>query len=310
MDPKVSVIVPTKNRAYYLSQAVRSILSQTFREYEILVIDGASVDNTRKVINEIIDPRINYVRQEEDRGVSAARNLGIVRSRGRFIAFLDDDDLWLPRMLEKQLELINRKASIGAVCTSEFILRDDGKLLGLWHPSVRGDVFPRILERNYLGNCSGMMVRKICFDRTGLFDENLTADEDWDMWIRLAKYYELDYTKEPMYIYRVHEKRITNDLRANLQAHRLLFEKLSAELKKSGNESAMAYWHYGFGKLYCKCRNMRKGREEFTRALNVNPRFITCYLRLLASFFGTKLYDTSGKILDAALPFSFKSSVA
>lgn len=306
LGPKVSVIIPTKNRAHYVSSAIRSVLNQTFRDFEIIAVDGASSDNTKEVIKGFTDQRINYIRQENDKGVSAARNLGIIHSRGEIIAFLDDDDLWMPGMLEKQLGFMNRRPGIGAVYTSHFGIDEGGKRfqLRLVDRSMRGDIFPKILERNYIGNCSGIMVRKTCFCTTGLFDENLLAAEDWDMWIRLAKHYEFDFTDEPLYLYRVHEKRLSARPFVRLRAESLLFEKLQPEFKKLEDTRAVAYWHYRIGKLYCRCGNMKKGREEFKMAVDINPHFVMCHLLLFASLLGTKMYRITRKLVKDALPFS------
>lgn len=310
MDPRVSVIIPTKDRPHYVAQAICSVLNQEFRDFEILVVDGTAEDHTEEVISKFTDQRIRYIPQEIDKGVSAARNLGITRSRGEFVAFLDDDDLWMPRMLEAQLCQFIRKPWIGAVCTSAFLVRKDGKSLGRWHPYLRGNIFPKILEKNYLGNCSGMMVRKNCFERAGLFDENLPAAEDWDMWIRLAKFYDFDYVDEPLLLYRIHGESISNDLNARLKAEKLLFEKFSPELRKIENAIIEGNWHYELGKLYCVCKAVRKGREEFAEAIEVNPRLVMCYLRLFASFFGIKAYDISRRVLESAFPIYLKSKIA
>lgn len=299
--PRVSVIIPTKNRAHYVSLAIQSVLNQTFRDFEILVVDGASADNTKEVISEFDDPRIHYIRQKNDRGVSAARNLGIIRSRGEFIAFLDDDDLWMPRTLEKQFGLLNRKPWIGAVTSSCFLIRKDGRLLGFWRPSMRGNIYPKILEGNRIGNCSGVMVRRSCFDAVGLFDENLRAGEDWDMWIRLAKKCEFDKIDEPMFLYRIHEKRLSRNPYLKLQAARLIFDKFLPDTNLSANRTeALKRWHFRFGQLYLEYGDKRRAKEEFTKAINMDPYFLSSYLHLFLSFFGTKSYDISRKILESA----------
>jgi glycosyltransferase involved in cell wall biosynthesis len=310
MRPKVSVIIPTYNRTRLLYSAIKSVLNQTFEDFEVIVVDDASADSTRQVVGKFKDRRIRYIRHKENKGGSAARNTGIKGSKGKFIAFLDDDDMWMPSKLEKQVDLISKNLEIGAVYTGVYIINKSDKIIWCDFPLLKGNIFPIILKKNYVGSCSQVLVRKECFDRVGLFDESLSAGQDWDMWIRLAKHYQFDYVNETLVLYRVHEKRISTNPYAKLQAAKLLFEKFSAELKRSENTRAVGYWHYEFGKLYCECKNMRKGREEFTKAIEVNPRSVMCYLHLFASFFGLTIYNALRRLPQSLLPESFKSKIA
>jgi glycosyltransferase involved in cell wall biosynthesis len=308
VNPKVSVIIPTKNRATYVSSAIRSVLCQTFRDFEVIVIDAASTDNTKEVISNFSDKRVRLFFEKKDRGVSASRNLGIVLSKGEFIAFLDDDDQWTQRKLEKQLELIRSRPNVGVVFSGGYWILEDGKLLGIYLPSVRGNIFPKILETNFVGNCSGVLVRRECLDKNGRFDESLRAGEDWDMWIRLAKHYEFDYVNEPLLLYRIHERRITTKPYVKLQAAKLMFNKFFPDLYLSPNRAkTLGYWYYELGRLYCECGDMRKGREEFMKALRMNPACGHCYLRLYASYFGTRIYNASRVVVKSALPVSLIS---
>lgn len=313
MVPEVSVIIPTKNRAHYVSSAIQSVLDQTFGDFEIIVVDGASIDNTREVISKFDDERICYIREKIDRGASASRNTGIRRSRGKFIAFLDDDDLWMPSKVEKQLQLISEKHSIGAVYTGTLRFNKSGKIIRFQKPYLKGNIFPQILKKNYIGNCSRVMVRRECFDRTGLFDEKLSACEDWDMWIRLAKHYQFDYIIEPLVLYRVHEKGISSNRHAILQATKLMFNKFSADLNASDNARAqkiLAYWHYRFGEIYCALGDTEKGKKEFIKAISKEPCSVIYFSRLLASVFGLTTYNALRRLLESSLPTSFRSKVA
>jgi len=302
MDPTVSVIIPTKNRADYVSSAIQSVLHQTFGDFEIIVVDGASIDNTREVISKFDDERIRYIREKKDRGASASRNTGIRLSTGKFIAFLDDDDLWMPSKLEKQLELVNKKPNVGAVYTGTWGFKKNGKVIVSRIPFLRGNIFPEILEKNYVGGCSMVLVRKECLEKVGLFDENLPAGEDFDLWIRLAKYYQFDCIREPLVLYRIHEKRVSADPYRSLIAKKSLFEKYSMELTTSFNDrKILGFWHYGLGVRYCECGDVRRGKKEFVKAITCNQFSVLYYARLLASFFGSKVFNLLTHRLDSLL---------
>jgi len=145
-----------------------------------------------------------------------------------------------------------------------------------------------------------VLVRKECFEKVGLFDENLPAGEDFDLWIRLAKYYQFDYVREPLVLYRVHEKRVTSDPYRSLIAKKLLFEKYSVELTTSFNDrEILGFWHYVLGVRYCECGDVRRGKKEFVKAITCNPFSILYYARLLASFFGSKVFSLLTRRLDS-----------
>ncbi len=108
MNPTVSVIIPTYNRANLVSRAIKSVLNQTYQDFEIIVVDDCSEDNTEEIVKSFNDSRIRYIKHKKNKGGSAARNTGIKRARGKYIAFLDDDDEWLPSKLEKQIMLFEK----------------------------------------------------------------------------------------------------------------------------------------------------------------------------------------------------------
>lgn len=309
MNSRVSVVIPTKNRANYLSSAIQSVLDQTFENSEILIIDAASTDNTGEVVSNFDDERIRYIRERKDRGPSTSRNIGIENSTGKFVAFLDDDDLWMPSKLEKQLDLINQNSDVGVVSTGAWMFNENGKM-EIFFPSVRGNIYPKILEKNYIGGCSTVLVRKECLKRVGMFDKNLPSGEDFDLWIRLAKHYEFDYVKEGLVLYRVHAKRISRDSCRILKAKKLLYKKYLQELKTSFKHSkTLGYWQYGLGKYYCKCGEMEQAREEFVKAIINDPFSMFYYIQLFTSFFGASVFNSLTSLADFLLPISFKHKI-
>ena len=147
--PKVSVVIPTRNRAAFLQAAIQSVLNQTFQDFEIIVVDDASADQTAQVIQSFTDPRINYIRHETNKGQGVTRNDGINQASGEYVALLDDDDEWLPEKLEKQVRLLDSSPSkVGLVYTG--FCKVDGsskRVINRVIPEKRGQVFEELCSK-------------------------------------------------------------------------------------------------------------------------------------------------------------------
>lgn len=216
-EPFVSVILPTHNRCTELGKAMQSVLDQTYDKLELIVVSDGSTDETERVVKDFSDARVRFIRSEKNGGLAYARNMGSREARYALIAFHDDDDLWRPEKLEKQVKtLLDAGEGTGfCYCEMKFI-RLDGKTV-LYVPrreisTVRksGYLYPELLRRNFIGGPT-LLVRKECFDTLGLFDERLAIFEDWDMVLRLSKKYDAAFVPEPLYDYFEHEKSLTTD---------------------------------------------------------------------------------------------------
>src|SRR5688572_6603202 len=190
MNSLVSVVIPTFNYGGFVGRAVDSVLAQTHAPLECVVVDDGSTDDTPTVLARY-GSRIRVIRQE-NRGLSAARNAGVREARGAYVALLDADDFWRPNKVEKQVALMQSTPGLGAVgCGAEYVNRD-GSHRSFQHfedpPSEVGPRLRAIATRRYwVGSSgSGALVPRRAFDEVGLFDENLRAAEDWDMWLRIA----------------------------------------------------------------------------------------------------------------------------
>ncbi len=197
--PLVSVIIPTFNRGWILKEAIDSVLSQSFYHYELIVVDDGSTDNTREILASY--PRIIAVTQE-NRGVSAARNKGAELSTGKFIAFLDSDDLWLPRKLEYQVNFF-KKNPFARICQTEEIWIKNGTRINpkKRHKKPSGMIFEKCLELCLVSPSSVMMTRELFYEAGG-FDESLPACEDYDLWLRISYKNPIYLVKEPLVIKR------------------------------------------------------------------------------------------------------------
>ncbi|MGH7774566.1 MAG: glycosyltransferase family 2 protein [Candidatus Binatia bacterium] len=306
--PKVSVIIPTYNRAEFLRSAIRSVLNQTFQDFEIIVIDDASENNTEEVVRSFGDIGIRYFRHELNKGNAAARNTGIKNSGGHYIALLDDDDEWLPSKLEKQVRLLDSTPPIvGAVYTGFVeIEKANGKTVVVT-PTKRGSIFNDLLLQNWIG-LSTVLLRRECFDKVGSFDENLPATVDYDMWIRIAKEFQFDFIPEPLVKYSNHQSQLSHN-------YEIVIKGLEAQIKKNGllfasNRKGFSNLYLSLGKLYCYTGNIRKGRQALLKAIGLYPFEIRNYYNLCLSLSGSrnfkKFKDSKGK-LAAKMHTSFTS---
>jgi len=191
-----------------LGRALDSVLAQTDRDFEVIVVDDASpTDSAERVVIDRADARIQYIKFPSHRGVSAARNAGVQAAAGEYVAFLDDDDEWLPEKIERQLRAIERGgASVCAVYTARFTI--DGN-------SGRTTI-TRYPERFRAGDdnavtTSSILIRRECLKSVGEFDEELETSEDFDMWIRLAEHFEFAYLDAPLVRYYVHSGSLSTD---------------------------------------------------------------------------------------------------
>lgn len=189
-SPLVTVVTPAYNVAKYIGEAVDSVLQQTFRDFEYLVIDDGSDDNSVDIIkaHSADDPRFRLVAGEH-RGLSAARNAGIREARGEYITFLDGDDRWHPKFLERQLRLIKSlPPDVGGVFARSRLMLENGTLVFLqWQRAGRYDFDDFLVGGNPARNGSSMLLRTSCFTDVGGFDEELKCLEDLDMWLRIAE---------------------------------------------------------------------------------------------------------------------------
>ena len=201
--PEVSVIIPTYNSAKYVVEAVESVLAQTWQDFEILVIDDGSTDETAQVMHRYEVP-VRYIHQQNG-GVAVARNRGIAESRGRYVAFLDADDTWLPHKLERQMEALHQQPH-DQVCYSAFTVVDsDLNPIGISRSQRRGSTLEDLLTRgNVIGSICTVLCERSLFDLVGGFDPVLSQCADWDMWVRLAAQTEFLYVDEPLVTYRQH----------------------------------------------------------------------------------------------------------
>lgn len=199
--PTVSVIIPAYNHARFLGEALESVLAQTYKDCEIVVVDDGSTDDTRTVATSYA-PRVRYYFQPHG-GEGNARNAGIRVTSGRYVAFLDADDTWAPEKLAKQVAYLDAHPEVGVVFTSYLKTDEAGKPLTVEpkrFPYTRS-AFETMLIWPY-GSMNVAVVRRTCLDRVGGFDETLLFGTDWDIWLRVAQHYGMANLDQPLATYR------------------------------------------------------------------------------------------------------------
>ncbi len=207
--PRISVVIPTYNRITYLKRAVDSVLNQTYRDFELIVVDDGSDDGTCEYICSLRDERVVYIRQDNS-GVSCARNKGIKRGKGDFISFLDSDDRWLPEKLERDMEFFKNFKNYVIVQSDEIWIRNGKKVNKMKkHEKRGGDIYGESLKLCFISP-SAVTVKRKLFDEVGLFDETLPACEDYDMWLRVTARYEVGFIPEYLVVkYGGHEDQLS-----------------------------------------------------------------------------------------------------
>ncbi len=199
MGPKVSVIIPTYNRAQSLNRAIQSVLDQTYQNFELIVVDDGSKDDIETVIRGFSDNRIKYFRHDVNLGGSAARNTGIKNSTGKYLAFLDSDDEWLERKLELQVHAVENRPSdawSGVYC--DFILYTNGKSEVV--EAVKCGNLKKDLLNLEVSLCAGstLLISKSVTDDIGLFDESFKRHQDWEYLVRFFRKYNILSVREPL----------------------------------------------------------------------------------------------------------------
>lgn len=226
MAATVSVIIPTHNRANLLKRAIQSVREQTFKDLEIIIIDDASNDVTKNILQHFItlDKRIKVISNDKSQGGSKSRNIGINASRGEWIAFLDDDDIWLPQKIELQLNMLSYHPNAVA-CSSAYIVNYPFKIKkNIFTPSQIS--LENLLKSNTLGGASVCICSASVVKQMGGFDETLKSAQDWDLWVRLRLIGEIVSIKKPLVQYQVHfNYRISNDMSAKYDGSRMFYLK-------------------------------------------------------------------------------------
>lgn len=269
--PKVTVMIPTYNRADFICNAIDSVLGQTFNDYEIIVVDDGSTDNTQKVLSRY-NGKIKYY-YKDNGGEGSARNYGINKSGGEFIAFLDSDDAWYQNKLESQHRILEKDFNIGLVYTAQHVIDENGKTTGEVKPQN-----PAHCMKDLINGCRitmTVMVRKDLFLKYGFFDESMKINVDTDMWIRLSNHTKIVYINEPLALWRRHGSNISGNMEQAYVGEVKMYTKLvSADVGKKLIKLInlrLSKSYYLMAKEQLCNKKYKLVLESVTAALNASP---------------------------------------
>ncbi len=310
--PKVSVIIPAYNGAKYIKKTLSSVFNQTFKDFEVIAIDDGSQDQTKKILKNY-GKKIRYIYQE-NKGTAAARNTGIKAAKGEYIAFLDQDDLWLPQKLEEQVKILDKKPKVGLVFCGSFLL-NEGRLVGFFHARLSitsaipaKDIFNQLIEENFIPTLT-VLLRKEAFDKLGLLREDLVGTDDHEMWLRVAEYgYRFEAVRKNLAIYRIHPEAQSRKFKNMYQNTAKIYDQLSKKYKfdrvqgkRIREAKKRIYLNYKKGYYWAKSNELLrkekylKARQLFLKGFRYNrksPKAIFNFvLYSLSPWFLGKIYS-------------------
>ncbi len=255
--PLVSIIMNCRNCARYLREALDSVYRQTFKNYEIIFWDNQSTDGSGKIAQSYGGP-LKYFRGEEPLSLGAARNAAIAKATGKYIAFLDCDDIWLPEKLEKQVALLKSKKELGLVYSDCYVIDGAGntaaKTLFSNKELFRGMAFKDLFRANLIPLLTAVITRE-ALNKAGPFNSKYEIGEEYDLWLRIAQHYPIDFIEQPSGKYRIHRESTTSknhirNYKEDLQIRGSWLKKNPGLKKELGGRcKALDYWPIFLGAL-------------------------------------------------------------
>jgi len=282
-DHLISVIIPNYNYAHYVGDAIDSVMAQTYDNFELIVVDNGSTDDSKHFLEEYenkYSPQLRLVFQD-NRGQAGSRNRGIKESKGDLIAFLDADDVWMPNKLEEQIKLFI-DPTVGLVYSSYWISDQNLKQIKIEKAEYRGDVLIYFATKVYtavvVGGESNAIIRKECFDKVGYFDTDLEESTGWDMYRRIASCFHLDYVDLPLMKYRIHGNNLhkRNSVmykQLELQANKMFEDPMSSRIFHL-RRKCYSLVHFGIAVAHYKSKNIIGLLKHIFLAITFEPLII------------------------------------
>ena len=293
--PLVSVIIPTYNRSRLLGRAIASVLNQTFQDFEIVVVDDASSDDTLDVLNELSlqDSRIKVIKLDTNQGAQRARNEGIKACVGMYVAFLDSDDEWLPDKLTKQLTIFKRDNRVGVVYGAFYWKNSGHDELKKQKPRFKGNIYRDALI-HWIADTNTLMVKKDVLFQSGLWDERVRSFQEWDICIRLARQTLFDYVPEPLAVYHRHDgPTISSNVLLSAQGFWDVVCYHEEEIIRVHSPKMLSTRLTESGRMFMNAGDIPAARVAFKKALRINPKEFKVIFHLSATYGGLGVYNYS-----------------
>lgn len=297
---EVSVILTAYNRPEFLDEAILSVLNQTFADYEFIVVDDGSTNSEIKAICDRYKDQLTYIFRENG-GLPAARNTGIANAKGKYICFLDDDDIWMPQKLQRQVDYFKELPSskkVGLIFTWSIIIDEKGQEIGRGGTHVRGNIFYDLFYKCSVHAPSSVMIKRKVFEKVGLFDEFFRMREDWEFYFRVSKEYNVCSIDEPLIKYRRHSANLsgkTNIKKSEFYEIKVLEKAFRSaaenkEVQKIRND-VMTKFYLRQSAGYFFDNNLENCRDRFKIALGYKTNAIPLLYKLMhiASFFPSSI---------------------
>lgn len=276
-----------------MDKSIESVLNQTYDDFELIIIDDGSTDGTEEVVHNFEDDRIRYIKHEENKGATEARNTGIKQSRGEFIAFQNSDDKWWPSKLEKQMACFNEISSSFGVVYTGMWRRSNGEKEYIPADGIKqkeGHIEESLVNQNFISDQMAV-VRKECLEKVGYLDERLAPLDDWELWLRISTHYKFKYVNEPLVTAEIRSDSISRNSEDLVRARKLIVQKHPDLFDSSSLSNHLFY--IGHGSL--KLSDTETGRSYLYKALRTDPRLL--YLgTFILSLFGSDMYNKAYRI--------------
>ena len=285
--PAVTVIIPTFNRAHFIGRAIQSVLNQTYHDFELIIVDDGSTDETEEIVQGFNDSRVSFIRHSRNSGAAAARNTGIKAARGKYIAFQDSDVEWLPQKLERQMEVfeLDGRNRLGLVLCDIIAVSSKGERI----------LKPRMHKLNYedllypaahgVGTEAFLLKRDLTAPELH-FDERLPALQDWELLFRISRVCYFGYVAEPLVRSYRHDGPHIHTARNVLEAHFKVRGKYAVELQ--ARPKALSFSHWQIALNYYRLGQIDDVRLHLKAAIGAYPWHPVAYLNYTASLFGRR----------------------
>ena len=317
-NPKISVIMSVYKGEKYLSEAIESILNQTITDFEFIIVNDGSTDNSLDIIQSYDDERIKILNNEKNIGLTKSLNKALKQANGEYIARQDADDISLPNRFEEQIKYLEKHLEVALLGTIAYLIDKKGKIVGkrvvLAKPSLK-DLFK---DNQFIHG--SVMFKKEVIEKLGGYNELIRYSQDYELWLRIAKHYDVRNLTQLLYKLRSHDANIRlANLEESTLYHLLVLRSVRGELDeiilKAVNDNGIKslrpylnkeeklFFYKAIAGMHVRNKNMKLARKEYIKIFVLNPFDITNDINIVRSYFGTSVMSKTSKIYETYINF-------